>query len=993
TVKDDAQSSDIDVENLFICLGESVNLTATSSTITNPIFRFYLDEDLTEEVSSTSISPQVTTRYYVTVEGDEVCESKPEEAAHLTVTVRVTEKPEIENPNQAFCNTDNATLESIAIVGEGILWYSSLDSDTPLPANTLLVDGETYYASQTNPATNCESVERAMVTIQILTCDMNDGLVITKTANNVQVLPGEEVVYTITVLNSSEVPMSDVTVKDELSDYLEYTSSTNGGVNDGGTVTWNLASIDSKEIVELLLTVRVSQDTPVGTEISNVAIISSPDDPDTPKETDPEIITVVNPVSLSVTKSANVETVLPGGLVVYMINVMNSGQGIAGDVTIHDTLDEALEFIAATDGGTVSNGVVTWEISELGAGESRTVTLEVQVAEDVTGGTEISNVAIASSPDEPEGPKESDPEIVVVEDPVSLTISKSADKKEVLPGDQVIYTITVTNPGSQLAENLIISDTLNSNLQFINASESGVLTEGVVVWELNELAAGESKVFTLTVGVNASTQVGTSISNIAVVTDPDDPDSPDESDPEIIEVIDPVSFTITKVPDVEKAMVGDQITYTIIVSNISEEVKESILVTDTLTEELTFISADQGATFSNSVVEWIIPSLAPGQVIELTLLAQVNEMAEVGDILFNTAIVDDPKDPETPKESDPGDGVEVIDDQTGIQVWKYADLESVEVGEMIDYIIRIENVGEYTAWDISVVDSLPAGTMVMNMEPEGELSEEAVSWMIESMDAGEVMEINLRLMVTEKVDENLVNWVFISGRNFPDTETSSDPVPVDELPNEVDLEITKEVSSPLIMMESNFEYKISITNNSEARANKIVMTDTLSSAVEYLGHDVSAGTASYNSENRTLTWMIDELEAGATQMLTFRVKAIAEGDVSNTAWVSSDDVELDPDDNSSTVDHRQMFFEIPNVFTPNGDGRNDTWVLRGLQEFFSRNEILIVNRWGVEVYQSDDYQNDWNGDNLVGGTYYYQVNLWDHEGVMRTMTGFVTIIK
>lgn len=65
-------------------------------------------------------------------------------------------------------------------------------------------------------------------------------------------------------------------------------------------------------------------------------------------------------------------------------------------------------------------------------------------------------------------------------------------------------------------------------------------------------------------------------------------------------------------------------------------------------------------------------------------------------------------------------------------------------------------------------------------------------------------------------------------------------------------------------------------------------------------------------------------------------------------------------------------FKIPNVFTPDGDGINDFFEIVGLNSF-DRVEVLITNRWGNEVYRNDNYKNNWSGQNLHEGVYYYQV--------------------
>jgi gliding motility-associated-like protein len=61
---------------------------------------------------------------------------------------------------------------------------------------------------------------------------------------------------------------------------------------------------------------------------------------------------------------------------------------------------------------------------------------------------------------------------------------------------------------------------------------------------------------------------------------------------------------------------------------------------------------------------------------------------------------------------------------------------------------------------------------------------------------------------------------------------------------------------------------------------------------------------------------------------------------------------------------------IPNVFTPNGDGVNDTFYITNL-EMYPDNELTIYNRWGQEVYVQKGYRNTWSAEQLPVGLYYY----------------------
>ncbi|WP_347160281.1 ice-binding family protein [Pontibacter chitinilyticus] len=83
---------------------------------------------------------------------------------------------------------------------------------------------------------------------------------------------------------------------------------------------------------------------------------------------------------------------------------------------------------------------------------------------------------------------------------------------------------------------------------------------------------------------------------------------------------------------------------------------------------------------------------------------------------------------------------------------------------------------------------------------------------------------------------------------------------------------------------------------------------------------------------------------------------------------------------------------FPKAFSPNGDRINDTWEVANLLKF-PNNEVIIFNRWGSEVYRQKNYKNDWNGNKLEQGTYFYKVSVQLCNGVQKEFTGYVTIFR
>ncbi|HWA35378.1 MAG TPA: gliding motility-associated C-terminal domain-containing protein, partial [Cyclobacteriaceae bacterium] len=65
--------------------------------------------------------------------------------------------------------------------------------------------------------------------------------------------------------------------------------------------------------------------------------------------------------------------------------------------------------------------------------------------------------------------------------------------------------------------------------------------------------------------------------------------------------------------------------------------------------------------------------------------------------------------------------------------------------------------------------------------------------------------------------------------------------------------------------------------------------------------------------------------------------------------------------------------ELPNVITPNGDGKNDVWTIKNIE--LVPNTIRMYDRWGKSVFEASDYKNNWSGGSLSAGSYYYYLSV------------------
>jgi uncharacterized repeat protein (TIGR01451 family) len=215
---------------------------------------------------------------------------------------------------------------------------------------------------------------------------------------------GEEVVYTIDVVNRGPNEATAATVTDTLPSGLDFDDvATTGGVCDEtrDVVTCDLGSMAAGDSVRVTIT-TISQQ--VGVLTNRASVFSAVEDPDLENNTDLAITRVTGPrADLTISKSDQADPVNVGQDIIYTINVLNLGPEDVTNATVSDPVPAGTAFVSATiSPGSCSEagGIVTCNIPTLPSGVGTTITLTVTANQ----AGQVTNTATVNPPPTVEDP-------------------------------------------------------------------------------------------------------------------------------------------------------------------------------------------------------------------------------------------------------------------------------------------------------------------------------------------------------------------------------------------------------------------------------------------------------------------------------------------------------------------------------------------------------------------------------------------------------------
>ena len=466
-------------------------------------------------------------------------------------------------------------------------------------------------------------------------------LQLTKTESVDPVVAGQQLTYTLAVHNNGPSNASGVVITDALPPLVTFSSASPGCTETTGVVTCNVGVIAAGATASASITVDVPAATPAGTVIANHADATGTElDPNPADNGADATTTVARLADVWITKSAGPDPVDAGSALTYHLTATNNGPSNAAAVSITDVLPPGTTFVSASTGCTETAGTVQCDFGEVAFQATVDATVTVIVDPSVPDGSVLTNTATAQSDDPDPQPANNTATATTDVDAVAdLALTKTATPDPAVGGQNVTYTLTVTNQGPSDALAVAVADTLPAGTTLVSiAPEQGSCSPaaGTITCNVGTVAALDTVSIDVVVTVDAG--VLGQLDNTATVSSPTtDPSPANNTATASVDVTAAADLSLAKTLEAAPLVPGTDAAYVLTVHNAGPSDATAVTVTDTLPAPLTYVSATGGTCSGAGPLTCDLGTIASGATKVLRIVVAVDPAA-TGSIA-NTATV------------------------------------------------------------------------------------------------------------------------------------------------------------------------------------------------------------------------------------------------------------------------------------------------------------------------------------------------------------------
>ena len=772
---------------------------------------------------------------------------------------------------------------------------------------------------------------------------------------NKEVIAGEKITYTVIVSNygpsvATNVYLTDLFNADELLN-MEYNSNGNWVKYNNGIA---LGDIDVNEAVMILFRATVNHSTR-GLINNTVKITTDIKDARGNFEAN-ETVKAIDNSTLVINKTSNVDAINPGDLFNYTIVITAEGSSDSLGVILTDKLDQSLldaqNAVFYVNGNYVGKWNGSYNIGTLKTGNSVTVTIEVKALNSAN--KDIFNKAIVEN--EEGFINESNKTVHV--NTVDLAINKTSDKVTYKYLDNVIYTIVVTNHGSDDSFNVTVRDMLPNTLRFISASGNYDPVTGI--WFIGHLAKGQSATLTIT----AQAIFPGIITNDANVTGSGyDVNLTNNHDNITITVPDCVILNVNKVAiggvinitgGIKNVVAGEEVIYQVLVSNHGPSTAVNVVLTDNYqTKDLTVVA------YSLDNITWIpytkganinLGDMTSGSSILVYFKAMVNASTRgiVHNVVNITTDTDDVRGIFSAEEH-----VNVMANST-LKVDKTAEIKELNPGDTIHYIITVTAGGSSDSLNIVLKDILDSTLLDVNSATYAVDGVNKGVWTgslsLGKIATGNSVTVDIWAKVLSSADRDVFNLVNVTSDEHPEGNTSNTTVHV----RIVDLAVDKLVNNSVPKYLDMIEYTIVVVNNGPDKSFNVTVGDLLPDGVKFISSD-----GQYDPV--TGVWFVGDLDANESVTLKIVVQVIKVGNITNNVNVTGTGHDTNLTNNNDSVS-----VSVPDcVILDISKVANSTVIVAGENVGYT----VVINNYGPSVASDVVLKDVYNVKELFGLQY------------------------
>jgi uncharacterized repeat protein (TIGR01451 family) len=423
-----------------------------------------------------------------------------------------------------------------------------------------------------------------------------------------------------------------------------------------------------------------------------------------------------------------------------------------------------------------------------------------------------------------------------------LAITKSVSPQHPNAGDEVVYTVTVTNDGDIGASDVVVTDVLPAAANYLATTDSctgvPVGDTGTLTCQLGALAAGASRSFQIKVSLDPDLGGPTSVTNTATVSSASSELDDSDNTATLTHLVNErADLRVTKLckPDTDAAPAGTSGICTILVTNDGPSTARLVNLTDTHVSDGAFTlgtpTTDAGScVVAGDVVTCGLGAIDPGEAVKVDVPVSSDDDVDVNDVarVVSGSPPNGTPDPNT-SNNEASAGL-AFDAQADLSVTKQGPPAAV-AGTQFDYTLRVDNGGPSTAPGVVVTDELPDGVdFVSAVASVGTFTavKGTVTWNLGTVAPADP---ERTLTITVKVQPDAVgqldNSAFV-GSSVGDPDTSDNLASwTTTVSAEAGLSLTKTDSPDPVIAGAQLTYTVEVGNGGPSTAQDVVVEDTL----------------------------------------------------------------------------------------------------------------------------------------------------------------------